>query len=264
MKEIFGTYQDGMRHAETHFHTTASDGIMTGEDVVEFALRHPFEIHTVVITDHNTISEAAKAKELALQKGYPLEVVVGEEVDTKEGKKPQGHLLALYIESPIPRGLTAIETIRLIHRAGGLVVVPHPFLPGIVSSLSEQTVFTIMESPDPEISIDGFEVFNFGVKPEVNQKAQRFFFEHMQKLGAPTAGTDGHFHAVGGGITAFPENTLREAIQNKTTVALAVESSERRMLLQSAIQFFGYEKVINPQSRVHASWLERRRRQGPR
>lgn len=259
MKEIFGTYQDGMKHAEMHLHTVASDGLMTAEDVVESAVKHPFEIHTVVITDHNKISEAAKAKEYALQKGYTLEVVIGEEIDTKEGSKPQGHLLALYIESPIPRGLTAVETIRLIHRAGGLVVVPHPFLPGIVSSLSQQTVFGIMADPDPEIYVDGFEVFNFGVKSVVNQRAERFYAEHGENLGAPTAGTDAHFHLFGGGITAYEGGTLREGIEQKTTVALGVESNDRRMLRNFALQFFGYDKVLNPQSKLHARWIERQR-----
>lgn len=260
MREIFGSYDPQMRHAETHLHTVASDGLMTAEDVVESALRHPFEIHTVVITDHNTISEAAKAQELALQKGYPLEVVIGEEVDTIEAGKPQGHLLALYIESPIPRGLTVTGAIRLIHRAGGLVVVAHPFLPGIVSSLSEKTVFDIIQHPDQEIYIDGFEVFNFGVKPEVNDRAQKFFLDHADNLGVPTAGTDGHFHVFGGGITAYQGNNLREAIENMTTVALAAESNDRRMLRGFALDFFGYDKVANPSSRNHASWLERRRR----
>lgn len=259
MREIFGSYNPRMRHAETHLHTVASDGLMTAEDVVESAFRHPFEIHTIVITDHNTIAEAEKAKNLALQKGYPLEVVVGEEIDTKKGDKLQGHLLALYIESPIPRGLPAIETIRLIHRAGGLVVVPHSFLPGIVRSLDEQTVISIMADPDPEIYIDGFEVFNFGVKPGVNQKAQEFFVAHRENLGAPTAGTDAHFHLFGGGVTAYKGGTLREGIEQKTTVALGAESNDRRMLRNFSLQFFGYDKVLNPQSKFHARWIEKQR-----
>lgn len=248
-----------MKHAETHLHTVASDGLLTAEDVVESALKHPFQIHTVVITDHNKISEAAKAKEYALQKGYQLEVVIGEEIDTKDEGKPQGHLLALYIESPIPRGFTATETIRLIHRAGGLVVVAHPFLPGIVSSLSQQTVFGIMADPDPEIYLDGFEVFSFGVKPVVNQKAQEFFVAHREKLGAPTAGTDAHFHLFGGGVTAYEGGTLREGIEQRTTVVLETESNDRRMLRRHALDFFGYDRVFNPQSKTHARWIERRR-----
>lgn len=255
MKEIFGTYQEGMRHAETHLHTIASDGLMTAADVVESAIRHPFEIHTVVITDHNTISEAERAKNIALKNGYPLEVVVGEEIDTEDG-----HMLALYIDSPIPRRLSTREAIRDIHRKGGLVIIPHPLLPGIVKSLKEQIIMSIIEDPDPEIYVDGFEVFNFGVKPEVNQRAQAFFLEHAQQLGAVTAGTDAHFHVFGGGVTAYEGGTLREGIEQKTTVALETESNDRRMLRKFALQFFGYEKIANPSSRTHARWIARRLR----
>src|SRR5712692_5569806 len=75
-------------------------------------------IDVVCATDHNTIDGALRLRELA--DGF--RVVVGEEVSTREGE-----LIGLFLERPIPPGLSAEETIAGIHEQGGLVSVPHPF-----------------------------------------------------------------------------------------------------------------------------------------
>lgn len=271
MKEIVGMYQDGMKHADTHIHTTGSDGLLTPQYLVELAVHHPFGIDAIVVTDHNTIAQAVEAQEYALQRGYPLEVVVGEEVsatveERREKREVQRevHLLALYIESPISRGLSVEDTIRLVHRAGGFVIAPHPFYR--LLSLGEQAVQATINNLDEEIYFDGFEVFNFGITSHrgmlANEKAKEFYDANASKLGAPIAATDAHFHVIGGGVTGYVGNTLREGIQTGSTVALGVEDSERQMLRHFAVQFFGMEEVLNPQNRrrSHERFIERRRR----
>jgi len=75
-------------------------------------------LHAVCATDHNTIEGALRLRELA--DGF--RVVVGEEISSRDGE-----IIGLFLESAIPRDLSAEETIARIHDQGGLVSVPHPF-----------------------------------------------------------------------------------------------------------------------------------------
>ena len=75
-------------------------------------------LHVVCATDHNTIGGALRLRELA--DGF--RVVVGEEISSRDGE-----IIGLFLESAIPRDLSAEETIARIHDQGGLVSVPHPF-----------------------------------------------------------------------------------------------------------------------------------------
>jgi hypothetical protein len=71
----------------------------------------------VAITDHNTVAGAMDFRERA-----SFQVIVGEEIDTSEGE-----LIGLFLEAPVPLGLTAIQTAEHIHAQGGLVYLQHPF-----------------------------------------------------------------------------------------------------------------------------------------
>jgi len=75
-------------------------------------------LNVVCATDHNTIEGALRLRELA--DGF--RVIVGEEVSSSDGE-----IIGLFLDKPVPRGLSAEETIARIHDQGGLVSVPHPF-----------------------------------------------------------------------------------------------------------------------------------------
>ncbi len=75
-------------------------------------------MHVVCATDHDTIAGALRLREIA--DGY--RVVVGEEISSADGD-----LIGLFIERPVPPGLSGEETIARIHDQGGVVSVPHPF-----------------------------------------------------------------------------------------------------------------------------------------
>ncbi len=75
-------------------------------------------LDVVCATDHNTIDGALRLRELA--DGF--RVIVGEEVSSRDGE-----IIGLFLEKPVPRGLSAEETIARIRDQGGLVSVPHPF-----------------------------------------------------------------------------------------------------------------------------------------
>lgn len=106
--------------ADTHIHTSYSDGTSSPEDIVEFVAG---KLQVIAITDHNRIKGAYKAKEYALKNNFlEVDVIIGEEISTKNG-----HVIGLFLEKKIIPGKTAMETIDEIHMQGGLAVAPHPF-----------------------------------------------------------------------------------------------------------------------------------------
>ena len=97
-------------------HTAFSRDCDTSPAVVVKRCRE-MGLNCIAITDHNSISGA-----LAVRKLADFMVIVGEEV-----KSSQGDIIGLFLEEEIPRGLSPLETVRLIKDQGGLVMVPHPF-----------------------------------------------------------------------------------------------------------------------------------------
>ncbi|MBL7118942.1 PHP domain-containing protein [Candidatus Bathyarchaeota archaeon] len=102
---------------DLHVHTTHSgDSLTTVAEAIEWAKRR--NLDGIAITDHNSVDAL---REIA-QAESDLIVLLGEEIDTKEG-----HLIALGIDEGIPSNLPYSETTQIIRQAGGLAVVPHPF-----------------------------------------------------------------------------------------------------------------------------------------
>lgn len=73
----------------------------------------------LAITDHERIDGALRARDSA---PIELTVIVGQEVRTSSGD-----LIGLYLDGPVPPGMTPRETAQAIHEQGGLVGLPHPF-----------------------------------------------------------------------------------------------------------------------------------------
>jgi predicted metal-dependent phosphoesterase TrpH len=104
------------------------------------------KIDIVCATDHNTIEGGLRLQELAKDQ---LRVIVGEEVSSRDGE-----IIGLFLEKPIPRDLSAEETIARIKDQGGVVSVPHPF--------SRNRLYHIRRSALERVwqQIDCIEIFN--------------------------------------------------------------------------------------------------------
>ena len=102
-------------------------------------------LNVVCATDHNTIEGALRLRELA--DGF--RVIVGEEVSSRDGE-----IIGLFLDKPVPRGLSAEETIARIHDQGGLVSVPHPFSRNRRFHLRRSVLESVWKD------IDAIEVFN--------------------------------------------------------------------------------------------------------
>ena len=103
---------------DLHCHTRGSfDCLSAPKDVVKAAAARG--LTHLAITDHDRIDAALEARDLA---PAGLTIIIGEEVRTRDGD-----LICVFLERPIPPGLSALETIAAAREQGGLVGMPHPF-----------------------------------------------------------------------------------------------------------------------------------------
>lgn len=107
--------------ADLHLHTEWSDGDNL-DRVLEQAVA--MGLDAIAVTDHDEVGGAIEARRRVHQRRLPLAVVPGTEVSSRDG-----HIGALFVTRNIPRDLDALQTVDLIHAAGGLAVAHHPFSP---------------------------------------------------------------------------------------------------------------------------------------
>jgi len=113
--------------ADVHMHTHWSDGDQL-ERVLEFALKA--ELDAIAITDHDEIGGALEARRIVHERRLPIAIIPGVEVSSRDG-----HIGALFVTRIIPKNLSAAETVRLIHEAGGIAVAHHPYTPEFLNKL---------------------------------------------------------------------------------------------------------------------------------
>ncbi len=202
-----------MGKADLHLHTTYSDGAITVRALLDRVAARG-ELAVVAITDHDTIAGAEAAQQLAQRERYPVEVIVGEEVTTR-----QGHIVGLFLREAIPPGQSAVDTVAAIHRQGGLAFAPHPFFND--RPLRQRRKMDSIGRLAATLPLDAIEVDNSTPFLEwANIRARRFALHHrLPMLGA----SDAHIlAAIGKSFTHFPGHTaldLRRAIQTGTVGA---------------------------------------------
>jgi predicted metal-dependent phosphoesterase TrpH len=162
---------------DLHMHTDHSPDCATPVDVLLETARDR-GLGAIAVTDHNEISGALEAREIAERMG-DIKVIVAEEVKTAE----QGEVIGLFLEEKIPRGMTMGETIAEIRRQGGLVYVPHPFdrfhsVPDYEHLLDIVEEIDVLEVFNPRVAVTAF-----------NEEAERFARKYRI---VPGAGSDSH------------------------------------------------------------------------
>jgi len=196
--------EDGV--ADVHTHTMYSgfskysylsfpDSVTTPKKSVRVAEKKGLDL--LCITDHNTIKGAVEAKK------YNSElVVIGEEILSKSGE-----IIALFIQEEIKPGLSAEETIELIHEQDGIAFAPHPF--SVYCSCVGKELHGLR--------LDGIEVFNSLHRDGYSNAIALESCNGHAKMG----GSDAHSSSmIGNGYTTFSGNSqeeFRSAIKNKHT-----------------------------------------------
>jgi hypothetical protein len=193
--------------ADLHIHSVASDGTATVEEILR-AVEKGSDLDVIAITDHERIDAAIHAREIALERGYRVQVVVGEEVTTRSG-----HLIGLFLERRVRPFRSLRSTIIEIHEQGGLAVPAHP-LPPYPLCIRRGAIESIVRDPDPRVYLDGLETYNAS---SAGRTFHRPAVALARELGlSPIGGSDAHHVSlVGTCWTTFPGRTaedLRQAI----------------------------------------------------
>lgn len=229
----------GCMKMDLHCHSEASSDCITPiSRLPERCLRRGIRVQA--ITDHNEIWGAQKLKELVEEKGYPLTVIVGEEVSTAEGE-----IVGLFLEEKIEAGLSPEDTVAQIREQGGLVLLPHGFDPLKRFRLKEDARARI------EDEIDIVETFNARIsRPRWNREAVAWA-ETMGIL--MSAGSDAHTLAdIGSAWVEVEERPVRNAEE----LLLALEDSVPVGEWTHPVLALGYKMWDMARSRIRA-WAGR-------
>lgn len=203
-----------MGTADLHIHTALGDGMAEIPELLDY-VQERTDLSVIAVTEHDDLRPALAARDAWARGRYRFEVIVGEEVTTIEG-----HLLALFIEEPVPSLKPLLATLEAVHKQGGLCIVPHP-MSWLTRSLGRRTIERVLREGRDGISFDAIEVSGSPAARVASQKAQRLNREryHLAEVGS----SDAHFpEAVGACYTTFDGTTaeeLRRAIVVKTTRA---------------------------------------------
>jgi glycosyltransferase involved in cell wall biosynthesis len=167
----------GHIHCDLHMHTDHSPDCATPAEVL-LETAKARGLGAIAITDHNEISGAFEAEEIAARIGG-IKVIVAEEVKTAH----EGEVIGLFLRERIERGMSMKETIAEIRRQGGLVYVPHPFdrlhsVPDYEHLLEIVDEIDILEVFNPRVAFSSF-----------NEEAVRFARKYAI---VPGAGSDSH------------------------------------------------------------------------
>lgn len=206
-----------MGKADLHIHSSHSDGMADILSLLDY-VESRTGLDVIAITDHDDIRGTIAARDAHARGSYRFEVVPGMEVTTIEG-----HILALFIDEPVPCLRGVEETLTAIHRLGGLAVIPHP-LTWLTRGLGERHIRRVMASKAGGVHFDGIELTNG--TPAGRNGARKAKALNLSLSLAEAGGSDAHFlEAVGAGYTAFPGRTaedLRQAILDRTTRGVCV------------------------------------------
>jgi predicted metal-dependent phosphoesterase TrpH len=154
-----------MGTADLHIHSIYSyDATTTVRGILKQAA--DVGLNVIAITDHDEVRGSLEAQQLAPQ--YGVEVIPGVEVSTSDG-----HLVALFIKTQPPAGMTLNETLLHIGEQGGIAVAPHPFN-NLPHSLSIEAVLGALTDERVKVFLKGIETHNMGTQ-NFDRVAQKTF-----------------------------------------------------------------------------------------
>ena len=223
--------------ADLQIHTSAGDGMMEARAILDFA-EHSTDLDIIAVTDHDDIGGALAAREIHARGRYSFELMTGIELTTRAG-----HLLALDIDVPLRPLRPLDETVRDVHRLGGLAVVPHP-LSYLTRSIGERALRRLLATDDPELRPDGIELASGSPAARVTERKARRLNRESFRL-PETGGSDAHFlPEVGRAATLFAGSSLADL-----RAALAAGETEAQLLAPVPLSLIGWRALARQQVR---------------
>jgi hypothetical protein len=182
-------------------------------ELVAAAVRAGMDL--IAVTDHDTMAAVKETQARGEEAG--LIVVAGQEVTT--GWPALTHIVGWFLEKPVKRGMSLEDTVAAIHAQGGLVLVPHPFMPVYFGSIQPGMLRRLIEKQ----SVDAIEMLStVPIGAVRRQQLHDFYKANHERLGAAIGASDCHFGAgdMGRAMTEF-EGDFRTAVMERKTKPLA-------------------------------------------
>jgi predicted metal-dependent phosphoesterase TrpH len=205
--------------ADLHVHTSFGDGMSDATAVLNWTEQRT-ELDVIAVTDHDDVAGALLARELHAGGSYHFDLVPGIEVTTRSG-----HLLALWVDQPVPSFRPLGETVATIHRLGGLAIIPHPFS-YLTRSVGRRRLDRLLREDDAETRPDAIELANPSLAGRVTRAKARRWNGERPAL-AEVGSSDAHFvEEIGTARTLFRGTTseaLRADIEGGRTHAVMGE-----------------------------------------
>src|SRR3990172_10430987 len=204
---------DTVGRADLHIHTAHGDGMAQVPELLDY-VEAETDLEFIAITEQDEVRWALQAREVWARGNYRFELVTGVEVTAIEG-----HLIALYVEEPLPSLRPLAEVIEAVHRQGGLCIIPHP-MSWMTRSLGRRAIQRICGDRRDGVCFDGIETANQTPAARVSARRAAELNRRMFNL-AEVGGSDAHFlPVIGSAYTEFPGRTaqdLRRALGGRTT-----------------------------------------------
>lgn len=182
-----------MGKADLHIHTNHGDGLDSVVSILDH-VANSTDLDVIAITEHDSLEVALNAREVWARRGYDFDFVPGVEITTLEG-----HVIALYIEEPVPSLQRVEATIEAVHCQGGVCIVPHP-MSWLTRSIGPGTLDRVQAAG---LSFDAMELASGSPGARVALAKARTLNRKRYRL--PSVGaSDAHFRqAIGCGYTRF-------------------------------------------------------------
>jgi predicted metal-dependent phosphoesterase TrpH len=189
-----------MGKADLHIHTSHGDGLDSVERIFEHVEAHT-DLDVIAITEHDSLETALDARETWARGGYGFDFVPGVEVTTLEG-----HVVALYVEEPLPSLRRVEETLEAVRRQGGVCFVPHP-MSWLTRSIGPGSFKRVAQAG---LSFDAIEIASASPTTRLYlEKARRLNDENYRLPGV--GASDAHFvQAIGSAYTQFASRTAAD------------------------------------------------------
>ena len=184
--------------------------MVTPAQLVEAARSAKLDL--IAVTDHDTMESVKDTQARGEQAG--VIVVAGQEVTTRA--PAQTHILAWFLERPIKRGMSIEDTVDAIHAQGGLVIVPHPFMPVYFGSIQPGMLRRLLETRQ----VDGIEMAATVPVGGVRRRhLEEFYAANKERLGAAIGASDCHFgiNDIGRAVTDYEGDFRTAVLERKTT-----------------------------------------------
>jgi predicted metal-dependent phosphoesterase TrpH len=176
-KSVSSEPRPGLLRIDMHVHSSYSgDAILPAKVLFRSWMRTGI---VPLICDHDTIEGSVRVMRAIHAEDPDIPLILSEEITTRDGE-----VIGLFLTGEIPPGLSAAETLDLIHGQGGLALVPHPFSNRRTRVLRAGARNALVDRID---LVEGYNARN------IRDDEDRFSVVFASEMGIPfTAGSDAH------------------------------------------------------------------------